>query len=342
MRYYKLLIKKGYAHSDWVLDKIYSEDYIRNSEYTTLSVSTMVHKCPSDWQEVPEVEYLLQEGKIEKWYIKGCKELKDYLDVIKSPLMGSCKNYGYYKNTQGFWNTDSLSILRNNTEITFDQFKTYILPLEQKVKESKFYNKNTDMKPQTFAIKAENKKLLEAIWDELIEFGYTFKGYTPYNGKDCKYISNDYQSPDNLNNYRKLFAGNLYRVDALGQHFNKIFTLPHQYQESLEFAKEQLTLWAPQENVLYFGKVRFTIEKDFAWVGYDDNKEKFGKATKEDISKLIDYIKHSPQICGYELTIHQCGGLYQSLNSYILVGISLGIGCEKGTLSELEAILAAF
>ena len=91
-------------------------------------------------------------------------------------------------------------------------------------------------KPQTFAIKAENKKLLEAIWEDLMKMGY--KSVVDYskvlNGFIFNYWNETYI--DNKEKFSQLIIGELTRFDV-----NKTFTLPDQYSEALEFAKAQIT-----------------------------------------------------------------------------------------------------
>ena len=92
-----------------------------------------------------------------------------------------------------------------------------------------------------------------------------------------------------------------------------------------------------QQKELYFGDVKFTIKK-----GNDYAETAYGKVTKEEIKKAIDYIENPPRLAGkYELTIH-VNGIHSCLRSPLIDSFKIGFGCKSGKLSELKAIYQAF
>lgn len=78
------------------------------------------------------------------WYIKGCKELKVFLEDIhinevytKANISGGNPNWGYYLEKPTHWNgweknADSFKILK---EVTFEEFEKYVLNKPPEVKE---------------------------------------------------------------------------------------------------------------------------------------------------------------------------------------------------------------
>ena len=72
---------------------------------------------------------------------------------------------------------------------------------------------------------------------------------------------------------------------------------------------------------LYFGKVKFTIKK-----GYADTE--YGKVTKEEISKVFNYITQTPSLVE---------GKYQLIIP-LDEDSKIKFGCQEGTIGELKAI----
>lgn len=87
---------------------------------------------------------------------------------------------------------------------------------------------------------------------------------------------------------------------------------------------------------LSFGDVVFNCSKGKAETFY-------GTVTVEEVKTAIDYIKNPPTLAGYSLSIYlikeECHHSLQALTGSKVV--SLGFGCQKGTLEELEAIYNA-
>jgi len=95
-----------------------------------------------------------------------------------------------------------------------------------------------------------------------------------------------------------------------------------------------------QTKKLYFGSVKFTIKS-----GSKVAETGYGDVPKEEISKVIDYIKNPPRLIGHPLSIHHDDTQnYHSL--YTIKGfngvIKIGFGCQSGSVAELEAIYKAF
>jgi hypothetical protein len=89
----------------------------------------------------------------------------------------------------------------------------------------------------------------------------------------------------------------------------------------------------PKPKELYFGKVKFTIEK-----GNDYATTFYGKVTKADIKTAVSYIENPPSLAGYKLGI-----MFRATNVPFTSGTcGIGFGCEGGTYSELYNILMAF
>jgi hypothetical protein len=116
-------------------------------------------------------------------------------------------------------------------EITFEQFKQYVLK-----------EKPIIMKAQTFGINGP-KALLKAIWSELGELGYNIEAEETdfeciYHNMSDSTKNSDFTKKD----YIELYNGYIGKAQ-------KEFTLPQQYNEALAFAKEQLEdkYWGPQK-----------------------------------------------------------------------------------------------
>jgi len=124
MKYYKLLTQTGWINS-FKKDQIYPEsDRLLNC----------IEIFPKDWQEVPELDYLIQEGKFpEKWCIKlNNQEVVDYCNKYgkvppyKISLSSVYAHFPAFKHLGADCTTTS-EIKEGYTKITFEQFKKYIL-----------------------------------------------------------------------------------------------------------------------------------------------------------------------------------------------------------------------
>ncbi len=85
-----------------------------------------------------------------------------------------------------------------------------------------------------------------------------------------------------------------------------------------------------------FGDVVFTIKK-----GEDYASTIYGKVTKNDIVKAIEYIKNPPKLLTYPLNIH-VGDKHEFIYTNDNSIFKIGFGCKSGTLQELENILKCF
>ena len=90
---------------------------------------------------------------------------------------------------------------------------------------------------------------------------------------------------------------------------------------------------------LYFGEVKFIIKKgdDFATTGY-------GKVTKEEIKKVINYIQNPPSLISgqYDLNFHYKDSRVLLHNLETISDIRIGFGCQKGEYNQLVEIYKAF
>lgn len=124
MKKYKLINQNGWI--SFVVGKTYDADYISDNMYPTWTIQYYVNKYPNDWQLVEE--FTLPE----KWCIKGCYEMKhwqkidmcDQANVVFSPFYN--KWYTTSDPKLLIWDMHDC-ILPGYTEITFDQFKKYVL-----------------------------------------------------------------------------------------------------------------------------------------------------------------------------------------------------------------------
>ena len=106
--------------------EIYDADYISDHRFPTCTVQKHTEYSTNDWELVEE--FLLPE----KWCIKGCDEMKHWqkidmsneTNVVFSPIYN--KWYTTSDPKLLIWDMHDC-ILPDYTEITFDQFKKYVL-----------------------------------------------------------------------------------------------------------------------------------------------------------------------------------------------------------------------
>lgn len=181
------------------------------------------------WQEVSEEEYNLQEGikwKLpEKWCIKDTagREVLEYFSTYSG---STCKMYT--GSTNGYLHcpaVDYASLHSNKqsgyTEITLEQFKKYVL-------------KEKEMKAQSFTIKSSSSGLLKAWFEEAEKFEYSLVAMADKTFANKELFSNNTDNPT-LANYKKL-TNYISRKSTTEVEF----TLPQQYEEALQFVKDQL------------------------------------------------------------------------------------------------------
>ena len=173
--------------------------------------------------------------------------MKEYGDG-RNNIDGGLKNHYYWwdlksRTLAGYENWDySKGQPEDRTEITFEQFEKYILK-----------GKEMETLPKTFEISTDNEFLAKAIWADLLKLGYTEGNETVNNslpkGKiivGTRLISvTKYNS---LDKFKELVCVDDAKVD-------KHFVLPQQYNEALQFAKEQLEhpYWKKKEKLILFG-----------------------------------------------------------------------------------------
>lgn len=131
--------------------------------------------------------------------------------------------------------------------------------------------------------------------------------------------------------------------DRLGRIHDDYIFKPH--SSNYESLKEAgvLEVWfkpvyVNDLKIRYFGDVKFTIHQD-----NDYASTNYGKVTKEEIKKAIDYIEYPPKLAGHSLNIH-IGNVRSELKDIRLLknDISLSFGCKKGTYEELVKIYKTF
>ena len=127
MKYYRLIGSKR----DWPSfeeNKIYEETH-NPSPCLNVAVTTHVRWSPEHWREVTEQEYLDQNFVLpEKWGVKVTKENIDVLHKWKQVKKFDARPIiNNYVDNKG---SSSLFLYSDETEITFEQFKKYVLKEE--------------------------------------------------------------------------------------------------------------------------------------------------------------------------------------------------------------------
>ncbi len=232
------------------------------------------------------------------WYVKVTEENKDILtkwkmDVSCGRYCNPAHRYFYVGHNGEGINTLEESRWEKSIEISFEQFMEYVLKKE---------NMET---PETFKITG-SKPLLKAIWEELIEIGYTETSYTPANNyKELNLVCSNtptFERGFTIKGFKKIFAGS-YESD----NFNKTFNLPEQYNEALQFAKYQLNhpYWVENfEPDITINGYKAEFGDGFVKFGCKKYDVEFLKEIKylmegcviksmyyEDINKIINYLK---------------------------------------------------
>ena len=85
MKYYKLLNNDGYDQKEFIVSRIYPEDFKINS--FDRSIEEINEEYPEDWEQVSEEEYIKQEGELKesettnvKHYYKGKNSLYQFAE----------------------------------------------------------------------------------------------------------------------------------------------------------------------------------------------------------------------------------------------------------------------
>jgi len=144
MKYYKLINQEGWPKKDWKAGKIYPETYKIDGSWVS-TVRDFVSAFVNDWQEVSEEEYNIQEGIVkefklpEKWCIQLNNDNRNAVGVWFDDNVSESTEYtGTYADTiwrnsfltypkHGDYTCTASIVLEGYTEITFDQFKQYVL-----------------------------------------------------------------------------------------------------------------------------------------------------------------------------------------------------------------------
>lgn len=250
MKYYKLTNIKGLEDTVYNLDEIYPESYQRGKGYST--VEEMYNDHTNNFTLSTEEEYNIQEGiewKLpEKWGIKRTLEtdkvITDFInnyskrDHCYFSSNTNCPYLHYIKET-----SSSSKLKEGYTEITFDQFKKYVLK-ETMEKEIIGYKLKEDCKQYEEAVKKLADKHVLNWWDN--------NAQNNLNKDKYNFASGDLKNPKHL-------CSILNNAGVLDLWFEPIY-------------KEE-------EKILYFGEVKFTIQDNIAKTQYGDvTKEEIKKA----------------------------------------------------------------
>lgn len=242
----------------------------------------------------------------EKWYMKVIVEKLPIINkwIGENTFNFSSRSCIYYNKNA----SDTINVPKDYKEITFEQFKKYVL-------------KQETMKAELFSITG-SPALLKAMWEELMALGYyqNDRKYTPER-KEIESITNNNAVVLSKQAFKEIVCINWTNA-------NKVqFTLPSQYNEALAFAKAQLApkLWEEPEVKLPFADLTFIINKSKGTATC-----KYGTITKAEIKAVIDAIvAPKAKLLSYDLEFTVAGERY------------LKFGCKTGTLLQAQAILKA-
>ena len=141
--------------------------------------------------------------------------------------------------------------------------------------------------PKTFAIKSDSKHLLKACFEELESIGYK-RSFMSRDREFKDFICNNLnrvKTTSSKDEYSEIYINDNVTITA-----EVVFTLPQDYNKAIEHAKLAINSEYWNQNKvtkLNFGEVEFTIES-----GKDYAKTAYGRVTKEEIKKAIEYIEN--------------------------------------------------
>jgi hypothetical protein len=282
-----------------------------------------------------ETNELLDKGD---WRIKSQVNMKQYVEVVSSGFSYSshtkaeeygCTNYHARKGLGSAKNRDILEIvkdiivnkdepayiLRNEDGIEYIIGKRGVKLLENYKPMSKVEQ------PEPFLVKGDSKHLLKACYEEIIALGYTNarRSIDKVNGFFSTNISKI--TPEVvIEDYKRLYVNGSLSIDPQ----LVIFTLPQDYNKAIKHAREAINspYWTQNKvKKMKFGSLEVEVEQGKGWVKIDE-----GVITKEDLKKVVDYIRNRPKLLGYELSGN---------------GTEINFGCKHGTASEIIAIYEA-
>lgn len=169
--------------------------------------------------------------------------------------------------------------------------------------------------------------LIKAMWQDLLEIGYTITPKVPLGG--CIYICESFSIPSSLEKTKELFVttGGLIKLEGSRR---ISFKLPEQYMEALAFMGERLKI----------AERKFAIHKELKLsLGLPKREiviSKFGVFAEDGINYDISQIK---------ALIKMMGPLTSTLHGRELKWQKIWIGCEEGsefTVGELEEVVTAY
>ena len=300
--------------------------------------------------ELPELTFQEFFDRYVKWCIKDCEEVSAW--TAKEFRAGSfIINNSYLcveNNYQNYWFYPVDDIPKDYIELTFEQFKQYVLKTKDMEKKIIGYKLKEDCKQYRVAACR-----IADISDDGLTIDVTRKG--------CSFLANTrtetylkeagvldlwFEPVFEENNYKigeyvtDDDCKNVYKYGRYenGKHY------PQEEYSSFSFGTNLRRLTSEeiikyQTKELYFGKVKFTIKK-----GDNFATTEYGKVTKEEIGIAINYIENPPKLNNYTFGVKMEKGtdtytldiIEKSKKAYI------AFGCQEGTYKELKAIYNAF
>lgn len=219
------------------------------------------------------------------------------------------------------------------TEITFEQFKKYVLKQDD-MKEKKIIGYKCPMKLEGDNITIPigglfKKKKTSRNYHYEHCFHYELpkeivEQWEPVYEEEFK-VGDLVTDDDGKNVYE------IYQIDKDGKIRVKVeggYGIP---QNSLLRKATPEEIEKAQNIILYFGDVNCTLNKLKKLY-----ETEYGIITFDQIVKAIEYIENPPSLSTYKLTIHnQRQGSYQSIDKCEHIGLNIGFGCKSGTMEQL-------
>ena len=179
--------------------------------------------------------------------------------------------------------------------------------------------------PKTFLVKGDSKHLLKACLDEILELGYKVVEERELKSYFCSNIDT-VTNNTTIKEYKNIFINS----DLLTNPKADItFILPQDYSKAIEHAKSALNseYWNKSKvKKMKFGELTVEVTPGLGYVQIAE-----GKVTKEDLKKVVDYIRNRPKILGYKVEFPDVPTTAHKLK----------FGYKIGKISELIAIYEA-
>ena len=209
------------------------------------------------------------------WFNKGCNSEDWY-------VAGKYFGYPNFKNYNGFLKKNHTSsvldgALKSYTEITFEQFKEYVLGIKTEIKEVM----EQSNRPRAFIIHSKSRSLIDAMFKELNKIGYTGES------DDNEYIVCNY-SDDLMLEVKEKF-NSLSNMDSSWKQDNPTaeeFELPVDWDKALKFAEQMF-------NHPYWDRFNLKVG-DYVFVeDHTDDAEVTGEFIGK-VGKILSFPKQYP------------------------------------------------